>query len=106
MLFTYFYYNNLYFNDYSLPNFCFPIRAEKINEAASKNARFVLVGNKADMTEQRAISTEEAGELATSLGFRYFETSAKSDTNVLQTFEYLEDEILKIRRNQNNLNPT
>ena len=56
----------------------------------------VLVGNKADITEQRAISTEKAQELATSLGFKYFETSAKSDINVAQVFGYLEDEIMEI----------
>ena len=53
----------------------------------------VLVGNKSDITDQRAISTEQAQELATSLGFKYFETSTKVNINVSQTFDSLVDEI-------------
>ena len=53
----------------------------------------VLVGNKSDMIDQRAISTEQAHQLATSLGFKYFETSAKDNINVSQTFDSLVDEI-------------
>ena len=53
----------------------------------------VLVGNKSDMIDQRAISTEQAQELAASLGFQYFETSAKDNINVSQAVDALVEEI-------------
>ena len=51
----------------------------------------VLVGNKSDLTESRVITKEQGEELAQSLGVEYFETSAKQDVNVKQTFETLVD---------------
>ena len=53
----------------------------------------VLVGNKSDLTESRVITKEQGEELAQSLGsgVKYFETSAKEDVNVKQTFETLVD---------------
>lgn len=52
-----------------------------------------MVGNKLDLTEQRVVSNEEAMELASSMGVKYFETSAKDDTNVKESFQYLVDAI-------------
>ena len=53
----------------------------------------ILVGNKCDLTESRAVTTEDANEIAESLGIKYFETSAKDNINVKQTFDALVDEI-------------
>ena len=53
----------------------------------------ILVGNKSDLSESRAVSTEQGNELAESLGIQYFETSAKDNTNIQQTFDALVDEI-------------
>ena len=53
----------------------------------------VLVGNKSDLAESRVINRERATDLAQTLGVEYFETSAKDDINVKQTFETLVDEI-------------
>lgn len=53
----------------------------------------LLVGNKCDLTESRAVSTEEGNELAESLGIQYFETSAKDNINIKHTFDALVDEI-------------
>lgn len=53
----------------------------------------ILVGNKCDLTENRAVTTEEGNEIAESLGIQYFETSAKDNINVKQTFDALVDEI-------------
>lgn len=53
----------------------------------------ILVGNKCDLTESRAVTTEEGNELAASLGVQYFETSAKENINIKQTFDALVDEI-------------
>ena len=43
---------------------------------------FLLVGNKADLTDRRQVSQEEAGERAQSWGVPYVETSAKTRENV------------------------
>lgn len=53
----------------------------------------ILVGNKCDLTESRAVTTDEAKEVADSLGVEYLETSAKDSINIKQTFDQLVDEI-------------
>ena len=53
----------------------------------------ILVGNKCDLTESRAVTTDEGQEIADSLGVQYFETSAKDNINIKQTFDALVDEI-------------
>uniref|UniRef100_A0AAA9S8Z1 small monomeric GTPase n=1 Tax=Bos taurus TaxID=9913 RepID=A0AAA9S8Z1_BOVIN len=55
------------------------------------NAQVILVGNKCDMEDERVISTERGQHLGEQLGFEFFETSAKDNINVKQTFERLVD---------------
>ncbi|XP_006626873.1 ras-related protein Rab-3C isoform X1 [Lepisosteus oculatus] len=55
------------------------------------NAQVILAGNKCDMEEERVVSTESGRHLAEQLGFEFFETSAKDNINVKQTFERLVD---------------
>ncbi|XP_004458883.2 ras-related protein Rab-3C isoform X2 [Dasypus novemcinctus] len=55
------------------------------------NAQVILVGNKCDMEDERVISTERGQHLGEQLGFEFFETSAKDNVNVKQTFERLVD---------------
>ncbi|XP_062854545.1 ras-related protein Rab-3C isoform X1 [Trichomycterus rosablanca] len=57
------------------------------------NAQVVLVGNKCDMEEERIVSVDNGRLLADQLGFEFFETSAKDNINVKQTFECLVDVI-------------
>jgi small GTP-binding protein len=47
----------------------------------------ILIGNKCDLV--RAVTKEEAQALANSYGIRYFETSAKENTNVEEAFLFL-----------------
>ena len=54
----------------------------------------VLVGNKCDKNE-RLVSFDEGQKLAKEYGMEFFETSAKSNTNVNETFTFLTKEILK-----------
>ena len=68
-------------------------RLTTIKDMSLENARIILVGNKSDLSESRAVSTEQGNELAESLGIQYFETSAKDNTNIKQTFDALVDEI-------------
>ena len=76
-----------------LTSMSFIVRSATIKQRSLENAQVVLVGNKSDLTESRAITKEQGEELAQSLGsgVEYFETSAKEDVNVKQTFERLVD---------------
>ena len=55
----------------------------------------ILVGNKSDLT--RAVTREEAEELADQYKIKYFETSAKENSNVEQAFRELATMALKRR---------
>eukprot|EP00051_Salpingoeca_urceolata_P026428 m.477268 g.477268 ORF g.477268 m.477268 type:complete len:196 (+) comp20797_c0_seq1:403-990(+) len=46
----------------------------------------ILVGNKCDLTNERAVQTKKGQELAKSMGIQYLETSAKSRLNVELAF--------------------
>uniref|UniRef100_A0A8C5L9X1 Ras-related protein Rab-42 n=1 Tax=Jaculus jaculus TaxID=51337 RepID=A0A8C5L9X1_JACJA len=48
---------------------------------------FLLVGHKCDLQSARCVSTQEAEELAMSLGMAFMETSVKSKCNVDQAFD-------------------
>ncbi|NXC33871.1 RAB42 protein, partial [Campylorhamphus procurvoides] len=50
---------------------------------------FLLVGHKCDLEAERAVSAEEAGHLAASLGMDFVETSARSNLNVEMAFQML-----------------
>lgn len=50
---------------------------------------FVLVGHKCDLVAERAVSAEEAGHLAATLGMAFVETSARSSLNVELAFQTL-----------------
>ncbi|XP_056269103.1 ras-related protein Rab-27A [Pseudoliparis swirei] len=55
----------------------------------------VLCGNKCDLTDQRAVSEEEARELAETYGIPYFETSAANGQEVNEAVDVLLDLIMK-----------
>lgn len=46
----------------------------------------VIVGNKTDLEKDRNVSTQEAEEYASSVGARYFETSAKLNEGIEDVF--------------------
>lgn len=52
-----------------------------------EDAKMVLVGNKSDLTAERAISEKQAQELADSLKIRYFEVSVKDSAGVSEAVE-------------------
>ncbi len=66
---------------------------KQIEQNAQNNVCKVLVGNKCDR-EDRKISYEEGAKLASEFKMQFFETSAKSNYNVNETFTYLTKEIL------------
>ncbi|ORX33995.1 P-loop containing nucleoside triphosphate hydrolase protein [Kockovaella imperatae] len=49
----------------------------------------VIIGNKKDLYQSREVSTEDGKALATRMGADFFETSAKSNSNVEQAFKSL-----------------
>ena len=58
----------------------------EISKYASDNVNKLLIGNKSDLADRRAVSYEEAKELADSLGVEYIETSAKNASGVEESF--------------------
>lgn len=59
---------------------------KELQRMGNPNMIMSLAGNKADLAEQRAVSTEEAKAYADENGLAYWETSAKSNTNVSEVF--------------------
>lgn len=63
---------------------------KELHEQASKNIIIALVGNKIDILEdnenERKVAREEAEKLAEEEGLLFFETSAKTGTNISEVF--------------------
>lgn len=55
----------------------------------------ILIGNKCDWEEKRAVSTEQGQALANELGIPFMEVSAKSNINVEKAFFSLASDIKK-----------
>lgn len=53
---------------------------------AGPDVKSLMVGNKADLTDQRKVSFEEGKKVADELGLSYLETSAKTGENVHRAF--------------------
>ena len=68
----------------------------EIDKFASSSVNKLLIGNKADLAGQRKVSYEQGLELANKYGIGFIETSAKSSTNVQESFKKLTEEI-KVR---------
>ncbi|CAO3676675.1 unnamed protein product [Rhizopus stolonifer] len=59
---------------------------QEIDRYAAEGVNKLLVGNKSDLTDKKAVSTEQANEFAESIKIPLLETSAKDATNVEQAF--------------------
>jgi Ras-related protein Rab-1A len=55
----------------------------------------LLVGNKLDRVNERAVASQKGEELAERLGMQFIETSAKNSTNVKQAFETMTRMIIR-----------
>ena len=64
---------------------------DDIRENNKTNIGKMLIGNKADLEEEREVSTEEGEQLAQLLECKYYETSAKTGQNINEAL----DEIAK-----------
>uniref|UniRef100_A0A3P9MVN7 small monomeric GTPase n=1 Tax=Poecilia reticulata TaxID=8081 RepID=A0A3P9MVN7_POERE len=63
--------------------------------AYCENPDVVLCGNKCDLSDQRAVTQDQARELAEKYGIPYFETSAASGQYVSEAVDVLLDLIMK-----------
>ena len=64
-----------------------------VDKLASSSVTKLLIGNKADLAGQRKITYEEGLALAKKCGMHFLETSAKSATNVQESFRLLTEQI-------------
>jgi hypothetical protein len=66
-----------------------------VEQHATQGVKKILIGNKCDWEEKRAVSTERGQALADELGIPFLEVSAKSNINVEKAFYSLASEIKK-----------
>jgi len=66
-----------------------------VEQHASEGVNKILIGNKCDWEEKRAVSTEQGQALATELGIPFLEVSAKSNINIEKAFYSLAGDIKK-----------
>ncbi|GJW02263.1 Ras-related protein Rab11D, partial [Tanacetum coccineum] len=69
---------------------------EELRNHADKNIVIILIGNKSDLEDQRAVPTEDAKEFAQKEGLFFLETSALESTNVEDAFLTVLTEIFRI----------
>eukprot|EP01083_Nonionella_stella_P030844 84520_1 len=69
----------------------------EVNRHASENTMKLLVGNKADMVEDKKVAESTAQQFADRLGIPFLETSAKNSTNVESAFLTMARELIKSR---------
>ncbi|CAN6293750.1 unnamed protein product, partial [Urochloa humidicola] len=74
---------------------------EELRGHADKNIVIMLVGNKSDLEEERAVSTKDAKEFAEKENLFFLETSALQATNVENAFQTVLTEIFKIHSKKN-----
>lgn len=58
----------------------------QIEQHASAGVNKILIGNKCDWDEKRAVTLEQGKELADEFGLRFLETSAKANEGVEEAF--------------------
>jgi len=67
----------------------------EVDRYANENTAKLLVGNKADLIEEKQVSEETAQRFADKLGIPFLETSAKTATNVDAAFLTMAKELIK-----------
>ena len=73
----------------------------QIKENTSEKIKIVLVANKIDDITNRVVEKVEGENLAKEYDINYFETSAKNNINLIETFAYLTKEILVLAEKNN-----
>ncbi|KAI8929622.1 ras family-domain-containing protein [Entophlyctis helioformis] len=73
---------------------------KELRDHADANIVIMLVGNKSDLKQLRAVPTEEAKEFASKSGLLFMETSALDGGNVETSFQNILSEIYKVVSNK------
>ena len=69
-------------------------KLRRIEKNEAQNLPKILVGNKCDLKNQRAVSMQQAEEFAKTIKAKYYETSALEDINVKTVFQECANMIL------------
>ena len=68
----------------------------KLNEATDLSKKpIIIVGNKADLENERKITYEEGQKYATSKGYKFYETSAKTGNGIKEAFDDIFEQLYK-----------
>jgi len=78
----------------------------EVDRYANENTIKLLVGNKADLADERQVSEETAQRFADKLNISFLETSAKTSTNVETAFLTMAKELIKAREKSSGAGPT
>ena len=80
----------------------------QMNTSTDRNIPRVLIGNKKDLGSMREVRKQDARSLAENAGVSFWETSAKSDSEmrVIETIYQRLAEALKLREEVHNEDPT
>jgi Ras-related protein Rab-1A len=78
---------------------------KEIRNYTPDNTPIVLVGNKLDIKDKRAVDYETAKAWADKNNLKYFETSAKDGTNVNEAFMSLSEKIVELKFNKDSSKP-
>lgn len=73
-------------------------RAQQIHANSGSQIVVLLIGNKSDADDERAVPYNKGKELAKSLGYRFFESSAKENVNIKAAFECLVDLVVELHQ--------
>ena len=68
---------------------------EDVKENSPKDCKYIIIGNKSDLSDQRTVSTFEIDNFVKEKKSSYFEVSAKNDEGLNEAFINLSKEIIK-----------
>mmetsp|Transcript_76486 Transcript_76486/g.93939 ORF Transcript_76486/g.93939 Transcript_76486/m.93939 type:complete len:207 (+) Transcript_76486:120-740(+) len=77
----------------------------EVNRHASESTLKLLVGNKADLADDKKVESEDAKKFADNLGISFLETSAKNATNVEAAFLTMAKQLIQAKEANGNSKP-